>query len=445
MDTTVTATLAPPPARTDRSSPDRAARLLERFRAIRDFTTRLCRGLQPEDCVVQSMPDVSPTKWHLAHTTWFFETFVLKVCAAGYRSEVPEYAYLFNSYYNAAGTMHRRDLRGLISRPTVQETKRYRESINERVADLIESADDALLAEIEPVLILGFHHEQQHQELLVTDIKHVFAQNPLHPVFEERAGAVQRAVGRSRARSTFRSSSTKPSSRSATPGPSFPTTTKARAIARWSVLSRSRIVSSRTANTSPSSRRAATAARVLALVRLDHRAGAALGGAALLGAPRWRLVEFHSLRFSSGRGIGARHAPQLFRSGRLRELGRRAFADRVRMGTRQRRFGDRRKFRRRRESPSVPAPVAGEATPACSKCSATSGNGRAAPTSPTPVTAPHPARSANTTANSCRNQMVLRGGSCATSRKHMRATYRNFFPPEKRWQFSGLRLARDLS
>ena len=101
--------------------------LIERFRQVRNFSTRLCRGLQPEDCVVQSMPDVSPTKWHLAHTSWFFETFVLKVWMPEYQPAVPEYAYLFNSYYNAAGSMHRRDLRGLISRPTVAETLRFRE------------------------------------------------------------------------------------------------------------------------------------------------------------------------------------------------------------------------------------------------------------------------------------------------------------------------------
>ena len=135
---------------------------------------------------MQSMPDVSPTKWHLAHTSWFFETFVLKVWMPEYKPAVPEYAYLFNSYYNAAGTMHRRDLRGLISRPTVEETFRYREHIDDCVGDLVSNADDDLLSEIEPVLILGFHHEQQHQELLVTDIKHVFAQNPLHPIFWAR-------------------------------------------------------------------------------------------------------------------------------------------------------------------------------------------------------------------------------------------------------------------
>ena len=162
-------------------------RLIEQFRQVRDFSTRLCRNLEPEDYVVQSMPDVSPTKWHLAHTSWFFETFVVKVWMQRYRSEAPQYAYLFNSYYKAAGDMHRRDLRGLISRPTVAETYRFRESIDKCVIKLIEDADDALLSEIEPVLTLGIHHEQQHQELLVTDIKHVFSQNPLYPVFQPSA------------------------------------------------------------------------------------------------------------------------------------------------------------------------------------------------------------------------------------------------------------------
>ena len=176
---------APAKPRLDGSA-SRAEELLGRFHQIRNFTTGLCANLEPEDYVVQSIPDVSPTKWHLAHTTWFFETFILKNWLPGYRAEIPEYAFLFNSYYNAAGTMHRRDLRGLISRPTVKEAQRYRSSIDSHIGDLLPSADKKLLEEIEPILILGMHHEQQHQELLLTDIKHVFAQNPLYPVFRER-------------------------------------------------------------------------------------------------------------------------------------------------------------------------------------------------------------------------------------------------------------------
>jgi len=168
------------------ASQSRIERLRDRFHQIRNFTNGLCAGLEPEDCVVQSMPDVSPTKWHLAHTTWFFETFILKKFVPGYRAEIPEYAYLFNSYYNAAGDMHRRDLRGLISRPTVSQAQRYRTSVDSHIDDLLSNPDESLLDEMEAILVLGFHHEQQHQELLITDIKHVFAQNPLYPVFRQR-------------------------------------------------------------------------------------------------------------------------------------------------------------------------------------------------------------------------------------------------------------------
>ncbi len=167
----------------DNAASSRKARVLSRFHDVRNFTTALCAGLAPEDCVVQSMADVSPTKWHLAHTTWFFETFILKKWITGYRTQNPQYAYLFNSYYNAAGDMHRRDLRGLISRPTVEETHRYRAAIDQHIDNLVSTVDDELFDEIEPILILGIHHEQQHQELLVSDIKHVFSQNPLYPVF----------------------------------------------------------------------------------------------------------------------------------------------------------------------------------------------------------------------------------------------------------------------
>ena len=168
-----------------RGSSTPAEGLLARFHEVRKFSARLAENLAPEDCVLQSMPEVSPTKWHLAHTTWFFETFILKKWVSGYRDAVPEYAFLFNSYYNAAGAMHRRDLRGLISRPTVEETKRFRASIDADIDALVASADEKLFREIEPILRLGIHHEQQHQELLVTDIKHVFAQNPLFPVFQK--------------------------------------------------------------------------------------------------------------------------------------------------------------------------------------------------------------------------------------------------------------------
>jgi len=157
--------------------------LLERYRRVRRFSEELCQTLEPEDYVIQTMPEVSPTKWHLAHTSWFFETFVAKPCLNDYRPLNPQYAFLFNSYYNAAGKMHARAQRGLLSRPTVKETYDYRRHVDETMERCLHSADGPALARLEPLVILGLNHEQQHQELMLTDIKHVFWTNPLRPCF----------------------------------------------------------------------------------------------------------------------------------------------------------------------------------------------------------------------------------------------------------------------
>src|SRR5690625_322959 len=164
-----------------------AQNLAAEYERVRQFTEELCEPLELEDYVIQSMPEASPAKWHLAHTSWFFETFILKEHGAAYRSSVPEYAYLFNSYYNAAGPMHCRDRRGLISRPTVAETIDYRRNIDRAMLNLFSEAegDGNLLELLEPLVLLGLNHEQQHQELLLTDLKHLFAQNPLFPVYHE--------------------------------------------------------------------------------------------------------------------------------------------------------------------------------------------------------------------------------------------------------------------
>jgi ergothioneine biosynthesis protein EgtB len=148
--------------------------------------------LQPEDCVVQTVPEVSPTKWHLAHTSWFFETFVLKDALPGYSPINVQYAYLFNSYYNAAGKMHCRPKRGLISRPTLRETIEYRDRVDSLMDAVFQNA--ALVDRFAPIITLGIHHEQQHQELMLTDIKHVFSENPLYPVYRERSAQVSAPV-----------------------------------------------------------------------------------------------------------------------------------------------------------------------------------------------------------------------------------------------------------
>jgi ergothioneine biosynthesis protein EgtB len=158
----------------------------ERFRHVRHFSDKLCETLEPEDYVIQTMPETSPTKWHLAHTSWFFETFILKPFFPDYHSQHPQYAFLFNSYYNAVGPFYSRPHRGLLSRPTVKEVFHYRTDIDRLISELVRSADEQLLQKLEPVLILGLHHEQQHQELMITDIKHVFWQNPLRPAFRKR-------------------------------------------------------------------------------------------------------------------------------------------------------------------------------------------------------------------------------------------------------------------
>jgi ergothioneine biosynthesis protein EgtB len=420
-----------------RARPGRAQHLIERFRQVRDFTTRLCQGLEPEDCVVQSMPDVSPTKWHLAHTTWFFETFVLKVWMSGYRPAIPQYAYLFNSYYNAAGDMHRRDLRGLISRPTVAETYRYRASIDECVIDLIENADDELLDEIEPVLILGFHHEQQHQELLVTDIKHVFAQNPLHPVFEDRDTSCESreimpmhfidfdeaivSIGHDGVGFSYDNegpqhralvSAVSLGSRLVTNG-EYLAFIQAGAYQRsefWLSLGWTTVNEQRWQaplywvqqngewwNFTLSGFRPIDKSEPVTHVSyFEADAYANWSGARL-------LTEFEWERAAADLPIDGNFvetqcfhpAPASPRNGRLTQM-----------------FGDVWEWTR---SAYLPYPGYRAAPGALGEY-----NGKFM----------------------C-NQMVLRGGSCATSRDHIRPTYRNFFQPEKRWQFTGVRLARD--
>lgn len=162
--------------------PDAVA-LLDRYTDVRAFTERLAEPLSPEDQTVQSMPDVSPTKWHRAHVTWFFETFVLAGNEQDFEPFQDEYWFLFNSYYEAIGPRHERPLRGVISRPGAHDVGRYRANVDARFADLLSGLDEGALGKLEPVIELGFQHEQQHQELLLMDIKHVLSLNPLRPVY----------------------------------------------------------------------------------------------------------------------------------------------------------------------------------------------------------------------------------------------------------------------
>jgi ergothioneine biosynthesis protein EgtB len=416
----------------------RALDLIERFRQVRNFSTRLCQGLQPEDCVVQSMPDVSPTKWHLAHTSWFFETFVLKAWMPEYRAAVPEYAFLFNSYYNAAGSMHRRDLRGLISRPTVEETHRYRDHIDECVAELIANADEKLLADMDPVLILGFNHEQQHQELLVTDIKHVFAQNPLHPIFEARkssgkssALAPQNFVSFDEAIVSIGHEG--PAFSYDNEGPRHRALVPAFALASRPVTNGEYLEFIEAGGyTRPElwlslGWTTVNEQRWEAPLYWEKRDGAwwnfTLSGFRPVAEsePVTHISYFEADAFANWSGA---RLPTEFEW-------ERAAVDLPIEGN----FVESEKFHPAPQSPARPNELAqmwGDVW-----------EWTRSSYSPYPGYRAAPGALGEYNGKFMCNQYVLRGGSCATSRTHIRPTYRNFFQPEKRWQFTGIRLARD--
>ena len=459
---------APPRSREASSAKES---LLARFHEVRNFTGRLSDNLAPEDCVVQSMPDVSPAKWHLAHTTWFFETFILKKWMSGYRDAVPEYAYLFNSYYNAAGTMHRRDLRGLISRPTVAETKKYRASINSDIDALVGGADEKLFREIEPILTLGIHHEQQHQELLITDIKHVFAQNPLHPVFREGGTRSPSAFDRAGTpRSTKFIEFDETTIEGGHDGHGFSYDNEGprhRALVLPFSLA-NRLVTNReylefmadhgyarsefwlslgwmTVNeqswraplywierdgewwnfTLSGMRKVDPDEPVTHLSYFEADAYANWAGARLPTEFEWERAAakleidgnfVETERFHPAPLSCAAPSPQSSPSGRGRNASpaRTEAAGEGHSENLHQMFGDVWEWTRSSYSP-YPGYKAG------------------------------PGALGEYNGKFMCNQYVLRGGSCATSRTHIRKTYRNFFQPEKRWQFMGIRLARDLS
>lgn len=167
------------------SFPFNRIELIEKYETVRAFTEHITEPLEIEDYVIQVAEHASPAKWHLAHTTWFFETFLLEKEMEDYDPIHPQYSYLFNSYYLQTGVPHCRARRGNISRPTVKQVYEYRENIDEHVTNLIKTATDKQYEEWAPIIEIGIHHEQQHQELLMTDLKYMFSQNPLNPVYKQ--------------------------------------------------------------------------------------------------------------------------------------------------------------------------------------------------------------------------------------------------------------------
>jgi ergothioneine biosynthesis protein EgtB len=432
----------------------RIERLRDRFHQVRKFTDALCVGLEPEDCVVQSMPDVSPTKWHLAHTTWFFETFILKKFVPGYRAEIPEYAYLFNSYYNAAGDMHRRDLRGLISRPTVSEAQRYRASVDSHIDDLLSNPDESLLDDIEPILVLGIHHEQQHQELLITDIKHVFAQNPLYPVF--RAGRARHSAHAEERMPT-------PTSRDPCQFINFEETLTAighdgDGFAYDNEGPRHKaLVPSFSLATRP-----VTNGEYMAFIE-DNGYGRpefwlSLGWMTV-NEQRWNAPLYWTKRDGAWWNFtlsGLRPVNQSEPVTHVSYFEADAYANWA---------GARLPTEFEWERAALDCPIEGNfvetelfhPVAVVSAVSADKPGKRQrlsqmfgdvwewtrSAYSPYPGYRAAPGALGEYNGKFMCNQYVLRGGSCATSRTHIRRTYRNFFQPEKRWQFTGIRLALD--
>jgi ergothioneine biosynthesis protein EgtB len=424
----------------------RVERLLAHFHQVRNFTDGLCAGLEPEDYVVQSMPDVSPTKWHLAHTTWFFETFILKKFVPGYRPEIPEYAYLFNSYYNAAGDMHRRDLRGLISRPTVREAHRYRASIDSHIDNLLSNADEELLNEIEPILVLGRHHEQQHQELLVTDIKHVFAQNPLYPVF--RSGRARHSV-RAEERTAMECRPYDFIEFEETPmaighdGRGFAYDNEG---PRHQALIPAFLLASQPV----------TNGEYIAFIEDNAYARPEFWlslGWMTVNEQRWQAPLYWTKRDGAWWHFtlsGFRPVDEAEPVTHVSYFEADAYANWT---------GARLPTEFEWERAALDYPIDGnfvEKENFHPRTSTTSEDDQGlrqmfgdvwewtrSAYSPYPGYRATPGALGEYNGKFMCNQYVLRGGSCATSRSHIRRTYRNFFQPEKRWQFTGIRLARD--
>ncbi len=180
-------------AQTGKPNLEAESSLAGRYARVRAATEALTATLEPEDCVIQTMADVSPTRWHLAHVTWFFEHFILGNHLPGYQVFNQQYSYLFNSYYYTVGEMHLRPQRGFLSRPTVAEVMAYRQHVDAHMQTLL---DGGVSDELAFLVTLGINHEQQHQELILTDIKHVFSHNPLKPALRDPVSQPQTRVGK---------------------------------------------------------------------------------------------------------------------------------------------------------------------------------------------------------------------------------------------------------
>ena len=395
---------------------DDSGTIISRVLDVRKATVGLTASLGPEDMVVQSMPDASPAKWHLAHTSWFFDRFVLQ--AQGLPPVRPEYDYLFNSYYDAVGPRHPRSARGLLTRPTTDEVLAYRRAVDARLADL-----GAPSAPVAAALELGLHHEQQHQELLLTDIKHLFAQSPLLPAYDATAAPPELATGAQTKASTWRSFDGgvreighDPHARTAFAFDNESPRHKVY-VAPFSIASR-------------------------LVTNGDYLAFIADGGyrrPELWLSEGWAWVQAHDARaplYWNGESVftlggareiaSARHAPMMHVSYYEADAYARWANARLPTETEWEVAAS------HHDRPDCLEQIFGHAWQWTQSAYAAY-----------PGFRPLAGAFGEYNGKFMVSQMVLRGSSCVTPAGHARLTYRNFFPPSAQWQLSGLRLARD--
>src|SRR5262245_50033306 len=404
--------------------------LAETYREVRAATEALCAPLSAEDCAVQSMPDASPVKWHLAHTTWFFETLVLEGLS-GYAPFDPAFRVLFNSYYESVGERHPRPERGVLSRPPLERVREYRRHVDAALLRALDSgAPESLLAVIE----LGVHHEQQHQELILTDLLHAFSRNPLRPAYLsglDAAGPAARALARAFPR--LRGAP----ARAAAPLAWHAGASGVRAIghagpgfAFGNERPRHRVF----LEAFELGSRPVTNAEFETFVRDGGYTRPELWlseGFAALQARGWRAPLYWEERDGAWWSFGL---------GGLAPLEPDEPACHVshyEADTYARWAGARLPTEAEWES-AVEAGAPVELPGAAWEWTASA-------YTPYPGFRPLAGSLGEYNGKFMSNQMVLRGGSRATPGGHIRRSYRNFFPPDARWQFSGIRLARDLA
>ncbi len=412
-----------------------SARPLEhRFQSVREASMRIVRPLELEDYVVQSMPDVSPAKWHLAHTSWFFEQFVLRPQLADYPVFHERYEYLFNSYYETVGPRHARPERGLLTRPTVEEIGRYRSHVDEHMSRLLEAIDPC--GDLAALIELGLNHEQQHQELMLTDLKHVLSRNPLEPAY--RSDLMTGPAIRETAPLTWTAfdGGLAGVGTNGDDGFCFDNETPRHKV--W-------IDSFEIAD------RPATNGEYLEFIREGGYENAAhwlADGWATVQQECWRHPLYWSDGLDSQFTLGGRRdldpaAPVCHLS--LYEA--HAFASWA---------GARLPTEAEWELAARSQPVEGNfvASDRLEPAAAADGDGlrqlygdvwewTGSAYAPYPGFRPAAGAIGEYNGKFMCSQTVLRGGSCVTPDGHIRPTYRNFFYPQSRWQFMGVRLARD--